>query len=256
MTAAPAVPVPLPAAAGHGRDIALFLDVDGTIAEIAPRPDLVTVPGALRPTLATLQSALGGAVALVSGRTVADVEALLPWADVAVAGAHGLETRRPGERAARVPAAAGFAPLVAALRAFCDARPGLILEDKSVCAAVHYRQRPDLGGAVRETVARLLGERPGFVSLEGKAVVEIKPAGTDKGSAIRGFMAEAPFAGREPVFVGDDTTDEPGFAAVRALGGMAVRVGDARPTRAAYRLPDVGAVLAWLRGLAASFGDG
>lgn len=248
---------PLPRAAGRGETLALFLDIDGTIAEFAPRPELVRIPAELRALLAALRDSLGGALALVSGRSVADIDALLPGADLAVAGAHGLERRRRGERAAAAAAAhpdmAGFA---AALRAFATARPGLIVEDKGRTVALHFRQRPDLRAEAREAVARLVDGRPGLAALEGKCVVEIKPAGRDKGSAIRDFMAEAPFAGRTPAFVGDDVTDEPGFAAVRELGGLAIRVGGPDDTLADWRLPDVRAARAWLRELAAALDNG
>ncbi len=256
MSRSAALPGPLPADAGRRRDIALFLDIDGTIAEIAPRPELAAVPNELRPILAVLSDALDGAVALVSGRTIADIDRMLPWANLAVAGTHGLERRRPGERVASAPADAGLRGVAAALRAFCDSRPGLILEDKGGAVALHYRQRPEIGDAVRTMAIRLTDANPRLVALEGKAVIEIKPDGRNKGSAIRDFMTEAPFAGRTPVFIGDDVTDEPGFAAVRELGGVAIRVGEERETLAEYRLPDVGTARDWLRGLADWFGDG
>ncbi len=256
MSAAPALPRPLPPTACRGRRIALFLDVDGTIAEIAARPELAFVPRETRAALAALRGALDGAVALVSGRPIAELERMTPGARLAAAGLHGLEVRGPAGRAPRPPAGAAPRAAVAALRRACAARAGLRLEDKGATAAVHYRGRPELAAAARAAARQAAAGRPEVTVLEGKCVVEIVPAGRDKGTAIRAFMAEAPFSGREPVFVGDDVTDEAGFAAVRAMGGVAVRVGGAAPTRAAWRLPDVAATGAWLRGLAASFGGG
>lgn len=258
MSAVRVLPPPLPPTACRGRRIALFVDVDGVIAEIAARPELAVVPPETRATLAELRDALDGAAALVSGRPIAALERMMPGARLAAAGLHGLEFRGPGDTAAR-PAAGGrrIAPraAVAELRRACAAQEGLRLEDKGATAAVHYRGRPELARAARAAVRRAAAGRPGVAVLEGKCVVELLPAGLDKGTAIRAFMAEAPFAGREPVFVGDDVTDEAGFAAVRALGGVAVRVGPAAPTRAAWRLPDVAATGVWLRGLALSFRD-
>ena len=239
----------------RGRRIALFLDVDGVIAEIAARPELAVVPPETRATLAELRDALEGAAALVSGRPIAALERMMPGARLAAAGLHGLEFRGPGETAAR-PAGGGVPrAAIAELRRACAAQDGLRLEDKGATAAVHYRGHPELARAARAAVRRAAAGRPGVAVLEGKCVVELVPAGLDKGTAIRAFMADAPFMGREPVFVGDDVTDEAGFAAVRAMGGVAVRVGPAEPTRAAWRLPDVAATGAWLRGLALSFRD-
>ncbi len=252
---APAPPRPLPAGAGRGRRLALFLDIDGAIAEIAPRPELALVPAGTRAALARLRRALGGAVAVVSGRPLAQIDRMLPGAELAAAGLHGLELRRAGEASARRPAPPLPRGLAAALRRMCDRRPGLVLEDKGATAALHYRARPELGAEARAAVRRLLDGRPGLAALEGKCVIEVKPAGRDKGTAIRAFMAEAPFAGREPAFLGDDVTDEAGFAVVREMGGLAVRVGGAEATRAAWRLPGVAAAQDWLRGLAESFDD-
>ena len=233
---------------------ALFLDVDGTLLEIAPRPDFVRVPPDLPPLLARLAARCDGAVALISGRPIAEVERLLrPWCG-AIAGLHGAERRRAdGSLAAAEdgPAARDAAAAIdrarPALAALAERLAGVWLEDKGRTLALHYRDAPERGAAVLDEAERLAQRSGGVLRLiAGKMVVEVQPRLYGKDGAIAAFMAEAPFCGRRPVFLGDDTTDEDGFAEVNRRGGLSVRVGDPAATLAEYVLPSVGAARAWL----------
>ncbi|GIX22070.1 MAG: trehalose 6-phosphate phosphatase [Gammaproteobacteria bacterium] len=232
-------------------DAALFLDVDGTLLEFAPRPEAVVVPPGLRRLLLDLAAALDGALALVSGRSLDSIDALFDLPQLAAAGLHGLQRRLPGravEVAVEPTVSSALERLRAALRTLTDAHPGVRIEDKHHALAVHYRAAPTAGAAVearlREWLAAL--DRSGELGLlHGNHVVEIKPAAVNKGTAVEHFMRAPPFAGRRPVFVGDDVTDEDGIRAAQALGGVGVKVGDA-PSAARCRLPDPAAVRAWL----------
>lgn len=235
------------------RNAALFLDFDGTLAEIAPTPDAVSLAADVEALLGRLAAGLGGAVAIVTGRPLAEIDRLLRPLRLPGAGLHGVElrigrdvsTRAPGDpdrvRAARL-----------VLEAFRAAHSGILLEDKGVGLAVHYRARPDLADATRAAVDRAAEAGGGaFEVLEGKMVVELKAAGVDKGQAIGTIMADPPFAGRVPVFAGDDVTDEAGFRAVLRLGGFGVLVGDRTGTAASHRVAGVPDLLDWLRSSAA-----
>jgi trehalose 6-phosphate phosphatase len=229
------------------RDWCFFLDVDGTLVEIAARPDAVRVDASLRDQLADLAHATQGALALVSGRGLADLDRLFAPLALYSAGQHGAERRGAGGalhvHPCRSDALRGAAGRLAA---FARARPGLVFEDKGVTLAMHYRLAPGYADAVRAAVAdALLPLGSGFALQEGKMVAEIKPATVDKGTAIAAFMREAPFAGRVPVFIGDDATDEPGFAAVNALGGVSLKVGGGK-SQARWALADATSVRTWL----------
>jgi trehalose 6-phosphate phosphatase len=228
-------------------DWAFFLDVDGTLLEHADTPDAVRVDGAMRSLLSDLQAGARGALALISGRSVADVDGLFAPLRLAVAGQHGAE-RRDG--AGRMHSHAfDEAPVrraAARLAAFAAAHPGLLLEDKGRSLALHYRLAPQLEDEARALVDEVLVELgEGFELQRGKMVLELRPGGRDKGSAIAEFMAEAPFRGRVPVFVGDDLTDEFGFGVVNGMRGVSVKVGEG-PSQARWRIADAAAVRAWL----------
>ncbi|HLY44286.1 MAG TPA: trehalose-phosphatase [Stellaceae bacterium] len=235
------------------RASALFVDVDGTLLEIAPRPELVQVPHALPELLARLAAERGGAMALVSGRRLADLNRLFsPWRGAA-AGLHGAEIRRPDGRCLRGEnagdaAAAAIDRLRPRLADWAGRRPGIALEDKGRTLALHYRGAPARAAEVSEFAAGLLREVGGSLRLiAGKMVVELLPRGCGKDGAIAAFLAEPPFCGRRPVFLGDDVTDEDGFAEINRRGGLSVRVGARGPeTAAAYALPSVAATLRWL----------
>jgi trehalose 6-phosphate phosphatase len=229
---------------------ALFLDFDGTLVEIAPSPELVRVPRELPPLLEKRQRERGGALAVLSGRPLAELDRLLdPWRGPA-AGLHGSERRRADGRIARARnarAAQALSRLRPRLEAFAARDPGLRLEDKGAALALHYRFAPRYEAELRAFAFGLLGEAAGALRvIDGKRVLEFAPAGSSKGTAIAAFLAEPPFRGRPPVFVGDDATDEDGFAAVNRRGGISIRVGPPQETKARFRFPAVAAALAWL----------
>ena len=224
---------------------AVFLDLDGTLIEIAQRPDEVTRSARLDALLARLPAAMNHAVAIVSGRTVADLDRLLAPHGLPVAGIHGLERRRADGKVIRAPVALDWMQGACdAMERFAATHPGLLLENKGVSLALHYRSRPELEHAVQQFVADL--ELPVAAErLQGRKVMEVKPRQMNKGAAIQAFMSEPPFAGRTPVFAGDDVTDESGFAVVNELGGVSVKVGTGA-TAASWSLPGVSDVLDWL----------
>ncbi len=240
-----------------GRNTALFIDVDGTLLEIAPHPDLVEVPPGLPHLLERLAGERDGALALISGRPIADLDRLFrPWHGAA-AGLHGIERRRPdasraesGASPADRAAAAALDRLRPELQALACQRPGVWIEDKGRTLALHYRVVPEAGPEIRDRTERLLREHgDGLRLIPGKMVVEFQPGHHGKGGAIAAFMAEPPFSGRMPVFLGDDTTDEEGFAEVNRRDGVSIRVGaPLATTAAAYGLPTVTAALDWLAG--------
>ena len=227
---------------------ALFLDVDGTLVDIAPKPDAVAVPPALLPVLRRLEGGLGGALALVSGRSLANLDALFAPLRLAAAGQHGAELRRcgelPADALARDPALDGLARRATD---FAAARPGLLAEDKGLSLVIHYRQAPHRGEEVQRFAAQLLADTETDLMLIPLHMgFELKPRAASKRSAIEWFMRAPPFLGRVPLFIGDDRTDEDGFAATLALGGHAVRVGFEQSSIAPARIADPRAVRAWL----------
>jgi trehalose 6-phosphate phosphatase len=225
-------------------DTALFLDFDGTLADLAPRPDLVHVEPELVGALRALHTALNGALAIVSGRTVAELDGFLSPLVLPAAGVHGAEVRDSAGRRFEMPAP-HLGGMQARLEALALAHPGLRIERKPMALAVHYRSAPELEQLVRSQVAEALKEMSGVEMLHGKMVVEVKPAGVTKGSAIENFMREAPFLGRKPVFAGDDVTDEDGFVMVNKLGGIGVLVGQ-RASAATVSVNNPAALRLWL----------
>jgi len=231
------------------RPWAVFLDFDGTLTGIAARPDGVRVDPGLPPLLARLRDALDGALALVSGRAIATLDELIGVAGLCVAGLHGLEWRLPrGETARYTPAPGALDRARRGLTRFVAGDPRLLLEDKGLTLALHYRAAPERRAACAERIAAEAARLEGYHVIEGKRVFELKPAVANKGTAIRAMMANPDFAGRLPVFAGDDMTDEDGFAAVQDLGGFGVKVGDGE-TAAIYRVDDVAALVGWLEAL-------
>jgi trehalose 6-phosphate phosphatase len=229
------------------RQTALFLDVDGTLLELAPRPEAVVVDEATRSLLAGLARRLDGALALVSGRPLTSLDALFAPLQLPAAGVHGLQ-RRDGAGVCRSgQAQPGWHAAVApALQRFAATHAGLQLEDKGDALALHYRNAPALAEAAGTLAAQLI-ERVSLPTrlLRGKQVLEFMPQGHDKGLAIEQFMLEPAYRGRIPVFIGDDVTDEAGFAVVNAMHGCSIRVGrvgDGATTVARHSLKDVAAV--------------
>jgi trehalose 6-phosphate phosphatase len=225
---------------------ALFLDFDGTLVDIAARPDRVVVDEELPGTLDLLADRLGGAVAIITGRWLADVDGLLAPVALPGAGLHGAELRDADGASVQVRAVGGIGELASALRERFGGDARLIVEDKGAAVALHFRQAPERAHECRATLRTLAAEWPGLNIVTGKMVIEARALGTDKGAALRRLCAGAPFAGRVPVFVGDDATDEDGFAAAAAAGGFGVKVGDG-PTRGRYRCAGVADVRAWLQ---------
>lgn len=239
---------------GFPDRVALFLDLDGTVLDLAPTPDAVSIPDATLDAVARLAERLGGALAVVTGRSLADVDHILSPLRLPAAALHGAELRRRGGGRSAGSSEAPPSRLTAALGAFVDARPGLALEDKGASVAVHYRATPDRGAEVRERVGDLVDRlAPGHELQPGKMVVEVRPRGVDKGAALRMLMEDAPFAGRSPLVCGDDLTDEFAFEAALDLGGGAVIVGDVeRPTAAGFGVATPAEFRAWLLELADS----
>ena len=228
---------------------AYFLDVDGTLIDLAEAPGAVNVDARLLALLRRLQIACGGALALISGRELSNLEALLGNFRPPLAGQHGLERRTSkGVVRRHTEGLAAKREISLSLAPVLSRHPGLLLEDKGLTLALHYRQAPQLASYVHRLMRQLAGSAADRVCLQtGKCVVEIKPPGFDKGTAIEEFMREAPFRGRRPIFLGDDSTDEHGFRAVNRMGGLSVKVGRGR-SAACCRLRNVGAVRAWLAG--------
>ncbi|MDD5249016.1 MAG: trehalose-phosphatase [Rhodocyclaceae bacterium] len=224
-----------------------FLDIDGTLLGFAAAPDRVRADPRLIATLRALHDAAGGALALISGRAVAGVDALVALLRLAVAGQHGAERRdAAGAMHRHPPDAAQLDALRRCIAGLATGFSGLLVEDKGMCLAVHYRQAPQLEAEVRRVLEECLARTGEAFRLQpGTLVLELKPADSDKGTAIREFAGEPPFAGRIPVFLGDDDTDEPGFAVVNRLGGIAVKVGSGASV-AGYRIADVAGVRDWL----------
>ena len=185
----------------------------------------------------------------MSGRPITQIDALFPTVQLPAAGQHGAERRSATGRATRHEPTQDLTPVRQRLTQAIIDKPGLLLEDKGLSLALHYRRIPGLAGFVHQTMESLLPDLDGEYCLQqGKSVVELKPAGKDKGRALHEFMAEPPFAGRTPVFVGDDASDEIGFATVDELGGHSIKVG-AGDTVARWRLDNVNAVEQWLRSI-------
>jgi trehalose 6-phosphate phosphatase len=235
--------------------IALFLDVDGTLLEIAARPQAVSVPEALRERLRALSHASGGAVALVSGRAIADLDALFAPLALPSAGLHGFERRGASGEYYRLPppstAALEFAR--AAMVQLARRHAGLLVEDKLFALALHYRDAPQLEETVVRTMQEVATRVHEDLELQrGKMVVELRPAGATKADGVAAFLDETPFAGRVPIFIGDDLTDEPAFELVNRRNGHSVVVSATRPSAARTRLTDVTAVRDWLEQLQAA----
>lgn len=231
------LPVPPPNLLNNA---ALFLDFDGTLVPIADRPDAIAVAPSLLPLLEQLGAKLEGRVVLVSGRATADVRQWLGPSDVRVVGSHGLE--RDGATPRRPAALDEFLPYLRDVQA---QHAGVIIEEKPFGAAIHFREAPDAEATCRAAAVHVAASADMRV-LPGKMVFEIKPADGNKGTAIVAMMNEPAFANRHPVFIGDDVTDEYGFAAARDLGGAGILVGPERETAATYRLEDVDHVHRWL----------
>lgn len=246
----------LPPPTPQTGEIALFLDVDGTLAPIAETPDQVRIPGETLILLETLYRLLDGALGLISGRSLHSIDQLCNPLVLPAAGQHGLEVRtEAGTKPVRT-----FDPMpILALESEIEQLqldfPELYTEYKGLSIAVHYRKAPHLEKVVRYCVEDIIRPFKDYVCLQwGKMVCEIRLCGADKGSAIRSLMVDPTFAGRLPVFVGDDLTDEAGFDAVNKLGGISIKIGE-ESTLAKYRLADIRQLHLWLVKLAEQEGE-
>ncbi len=228
-------------------ECAFFLDVDGTLLDIADTPSAVRVDRELLELIESLYRISGGALAMVSGRSISDLEELLGARRMPLAGQHGLERRDAAGRLWIHAAPPGAkCAIKEALAPVLTRHAGLLLEDKGLTLALHYRQVPHLAAYAHRLMTRLMQEAGGELELQkGKRVIEIKPAGIDKGTVVAEYLAESPFRGRHPVFIGDDLNDEHGFAEVNRMGGISIKVGPGASC-ARYRLPNVAAVRSWL----------
>lgn len=231
--------------------VALFLDFDGTLVDIAERPDAVVVEAGLPARLKAVGAMLDGALAIVTGRALADIDGFMPDLGLDICGLHGLE-RRIGGKLSRPEAPSGLKQAVDDLRARLSGTPGIVVEDKGVGAAVHWRMAPASEPVARAAMAEFAGRLgAGYRIQDGKAVQELVPVHAGKDGAVHALMSQPPYLGRMPVFVGDDKTDEHGFAAVDALGGIGVKIGRGA-TAASRRLASPETFRRWL---ATWFGD-
>ena len=230
---------------GLPRNAALFLDFDGTLAPIAPRPQDVRLPSWVVPTLARLQRALDGALVVVSGRPLAQVDAFLKPLRLPAAGVHGVERRLANGRV-RVHAGQPPAAVETAARGLVERHHQLLLEIKPGALALHYRAAPQLAALCRKTLLDALTVQTDWIVTPGHCVFEVRARHVSKALVLQAFVAEAGFAGRVPVYVGDDATDEDGIVEAQACGGWGVKVGEGA-TAARHRLSDPAAVGRWLR---------
>ncbi|MEN3259301.1 trehalose-phosphatase [Sodalis endosymbiont of Spalangia cameroni] len=231
-------------------ETACFFDVDGTLAGIETRPEWVTIPGDIKQALCDLSDAAGGALALVSGRPVAELDSLSAPLRGPAAGVHGAERRDARGAFHRVALSGTIATALAReLKQAIAAFDGCHVEEKGVAFALHYRQGEHYRDRILALAQDMVTRYPELVLQPGKCVVELKPAGVDKGAAIAAFMQEPPFVGRTPLFIGDDLTDEAGFKQVNALQGISIKVGPGT-TVARYHLDDVSQVHRWILTLA------
>lgn len=228
------------------RDAALFLDFDGTIISLAARPDAIEVDDALKSLLKSLLTRLHGRVAVISGRPISEIQFYLEDDDLIVAGSHGLEILWPDGRNWTLAPPPSLARVREELRDLPQSHPGVLIEEKPFGVAIHYRQAPDAQEECRRRAIDL-SQRAGLRLQPGKMVFELKAPGADKGSAIEKITSAPPMLGYTPVFLGDDDTDEAGFAAVTRLGGAGILVGPTRKTAAHYALTSVQDTIAWLK---------
>lgn len=244
------VPAPMEAMDEPDPQSAIFLDFDGTLVDIAPAPDLIEVPSDLVAILERLRRRHGGALAIVSGRDISDIDRRLPGFRGALAGGHGSQLRLPERPVERVGVdEARVSALQSAARAFAATEAELLVEDKDAGVVVHYRSRPELEEKVRAFAHALADSDPDFTCQPAKMAMEIRPAGVNKGRAIARLLASEPFAGRTPWFFGDDRTDEAGFEEVNGRGGVSVKIGEGQ-TCARYQIASAGQFREWLSRLA------
>jgi trehalose 6-phosphate phosphatase len=227
------------------RGASLFLDFDGTLVDLAPSPDEVLVTSELATLLDRLLDRLEGRIAILTGRSSHEVEELIGSRRLIIGGHHGLEMRSGGKVVSGIERPPVLDEIVRRLRIFENDHPGVLVEEKPLGVAVHFRAAPSAEEACRTAIAEA-ARGSGLVIQPGKMVFELRPGGSDKGDALRKLAGDMPFRGCRPVFLGDDLTDEPAFIAARQLGGAGILIGEPRATEATYRLPTVGETIGWL----------
>jgi len=227
-------------------DASLFLDLDGTILELADTPSSVDAGAHVQDLLELATRKLKGRVAIISGRSAANVRELLPGIGVSIGGSHGHELHWADGRNNAPARAPGLDTAITEMRDLQASTAGVLVEEKPFGVALHYRLAPHAEEACT-MLARRLAEETGLPLQPGKMVQELKSSTANKGDAVAAFMAEPPMDAGKPIFIGDDLNDEPGFAAARRLGGTAILVGPERATAAEWRLPDVASLRSWLR---------
>lgn len=234
---------------------ALFLDVDGTLIDIAPTPDRVVVPKDLVPTLARLSQRLGGALAILTGRPAADVDRFLSPLKPILAGVHGAQMRVAPDGDIVEIAEPLDSPVVAAVRELAGLHPGVIVEPKGASIAVHYRLAGAVGPELEKALRRILAATPDHAELcVGRKVVEIVPRRVSKGGALSALMQHPPFAGRRPIMIGDDASDRSAFEAAERLGGLGLRVAGECFAREEADFESPSRVRAWLAALTEELG--
>ncbi|WP_084417989.1 trehalose-phosphatase [Henriciella litoralis] len=226
------------------RSHALFLDFDGTLAPIQDDPDTVMLPDDAAAALISIEPLIGEAIALISGRDIRDLSSRVPL-DYWRAGGHGLEICKPGQRPPVQPAGAPR-DLCKAVEMITHGVEGVVVEHKGPVIAIHFRQAPEMGETLLARLTDWLRDTPEYKVQAGKMVLEAKPSHANKGRALEQMMSHPPFAGRTPVMVGDDTTDEDAFKVVNRLGGFAIKVGDG-DTVATYHLDTPRDVAKWIK---------
>jgi trehalose 6-phosphate phosphatase len=236
-----------------GLQTALFLDFDGTLTDLAPQPDAVQVTDELVPTLRQLQAQLNGALAIVSGRPLTELDGFLAPLQLPMAAEHGAQCRWPSGDVVRL-ASPDLYDAAQLASAFAAQHAGLHVEIKTAGVALHYRHAPALELQCLQVMQQAISGRPGLELLCGKFVFEVKPTGVSKGTAIAAFMAQPPFAGRVPLFAGDDVTDEAGFASVQRFGGQSIKIGEGA-TLAHYRCATPAAFRQWLQSASQQLGS-
>jgi len=228
----------------HPLDWALFLDIDGTLLDLAETPESIVVPAPLPFDLGALSQKLGGALALVTGRSLSFVDPLFSPFRFPVAGLHGAERRDATGHLNRVPISVDFTQMKLAIAAEAERWPGILVEDKGAAIATHYRLGPEYQGDVERMMERYFAEAgPDWALQRGKMVIEIRPSSADKGHAVEAFLSEAPFKGRRPLAIGDDVTDEAMFHAVNRVGGHSLKIGPPGSETNAHGLISSAAIL-------------
>lgn len=233
----------------RGEHWALFLDIDGTLLEFANHPHEVVVPKPLIPLLEQLQQKLDGALALISGRSLASIDSLFLPLRLPAAALHGLERRDiQGNLHCTAANTEKLNEVRQRINALAQRAPNSYVEDKGSAIALHWLNATASQYWLQQQM-RMLAQETGYDLLEGRYVFELKQPGADKGTAVAGFMSEAPFAGRQPVFLGDDHTDEKALEFVKKAGGVAIQIGDRLSDTGQWRLEHPVAVLYWLHKL-------